>query len=220
MKVFAHYFESPETKNQYRWRTLLQFGTSWEVIGSVVMKNPGAAHPQDEYKRPIEDEETLRHLHLFSPDYPWYEYTDDKTIRYVEYLFRAYYETQLGNPNLNGIIQIFNLINLCETNAGNARKKFKEEMLPFSKTVDKDITQLIAPVYLGFGDWRGKAFVRKDAERLFHVVYNEMNGKYLHADYNANSFIHPQSMLEYRKNSPSSKYILHAFCQNTEDPSF
>ena len=43
MKVFAHYHKSETTGKDYRWRTLLQFGTSWDIIGSVVMKNPGSA---------------------------------------------------------------------------------------------------------------------------------------------------------------------------------
>ena len=45
MKVFAHCYDSDETGNNYRWRTLLQFGTSWDILGSVVMKNPGSAEP-------------------------------------------------------------------------------------------------------------------------------------------------------------------------------
>lgn len=32
------------TNHGFRWRTLLQYGNSWEVIGSVVMKNPGGAN--------------------------------------------------------------------------------------------------------------------------------------------------------------------------------
>jgi hypothetical protein len=46
MKVFAHYLGNDKNWNlskdgfQYRWRTILQFGNSWDVIGSVVMKNP------------------------------------------------------------------------------------------------------------------------------------------------------------------------------------
>ena len=47
MKVFAHYYDSDETGNNYRWRTLLHFGTSWDIIGSVVMKNPGSAEPHN-----------------------------------------------------------------------------------------------------------------------------------------------------------------------------
>ena len=47
MKVYAHYKGKEKTGdgNSYRWRTLLQFGDSWECIGSVFMKNPGSAKP-------------------------------------------------------------------------------------------------------------------------------------------------------------------------------
>ena len=51
MKVFAHYMGNEKDWNlsedgfQYRWRTLLKFGDSWNVIGSVIMKNPGSAQP-------------------------------------------------------------------------------------------------------------------------------------------------------------------------------
>lgn len=44
MKVFAHYMGNEKDWNlsedgfQYRWRTLLKFGDSWNVIGSVIMK--------------------------------------------------------------------------------------------------------------------------------------------------------------------------------------
>lgn len=42
MKVFTHYTKITE-QEEFRWRTLLQFGESWDIIGSVVMKNPGSA---------------------------------------------------------------------------------------------------------------------------------------------------------------------------------
>ena len=44
MKVYTHFYLMDEnTAIGFRWRTLLQYGNSWEVIGSVVMKNPGGA---------------------------------------------------------------------------------------------------------------------------------------------------------------------------------
>ena len=62
MKVFAHYYQSEETGNNYRWRTILQFGTSWDIIGSVVMKNPGSAEPNNSVYEPS----TLEQLKRFS----------------------------------------------------------------------------------------------------------------------------------------------------------
>lgn len=223
MKVYAHYASPkthPEIKNEYRWRTLLQFGTSWEVIGSIVMFNPGSAHPQDENKT-IDDEEVLCHLRPFCSEYDWYAFTDDPTLRFVEGIFRAYYETHFDNPELNGIIQVFNLMNVCDTDENEAQRKFKEEVLPFSKTVDKDITKLIAPVYLGWGkSMNGHPCFREDREKLFQVVYNDMNGKYLHANFNENLFYHPRYMMGRGKNRSMSKNLFHAFCQNTENPSY
>ncbi len=48
--------------NGFRWRTLLQYGNSWEVIGSVVMKNPGGANFRHPSHQAIDDAETLRQL--------------------------------------------------------------------------------------------------------------------------------------------------------------
>lgn len=57
MKVFAHY-ECNENI-EYRWRTLLQFGSSWDVLGSVVMKNPGSARPCTQIKEGSDYKELL-----------------------------------------------------------------------------------------------------------------------------------------------------------------
>ena len=220
MKVYAHYASPkthPEIKNEYRWRTLLQFGTSWEVIGSIVMVNPGSSRP---VSKDI-DEETLCHLRSFSSECDWFVFSVDNTMQHIENLFRAYYETQSGNSNLNGVIQIFNLMNIREPNMGRALEKIQEETSSFSKTVDKDITKLIAPVYLGWGkSMNGHPCFREDQEKLFQVVYNDMNGKYLHANFNENLFYHPRYMMGRGKNRSMSKKLFHAFCQNTENPSY
>ena len=50
MKVYTHFYLMDEnTAIGFRWRTLLQYGNSWEVIGSVVMKNPGGAIEAERY---------------------------------------------------------------------------------------------------------------------------------------------------------------------------
>lgn len=219
MKVFAHYFESPETGNQYRWRTLLQFGTSWEVIGSVVMKNPGSAAPLTPDK-PIEDEETLNHLRSFCSDYDWFDFKGDSTMYRIKELFSTYYKINSGNLDLNGVIQIFNLMNVRDPKLEEALIKNQKEVQPFSKTTDKDITQLVAPVYLGWADLGNDPLFREDAERIFSVVYNKLNGKYLHENFKDNIFRHPQYMMGHHKNAPDSKYLLQAFCQNTTSPSY
>lgn len=43
MNVYTHY-RTITPSIGFRWRTLLQFGDGWNIIGSVVMKNPGSAY--------------------------------------------------------------------------------------------------------------------------------------------------------------------------------
>ena len=215
MKVFAHYYKSDQTGNEYRWRTLLQFGASWEIKGTVVMKNPGSASPLEK----IEDEDTLHHLHLFCPDYDWYTFKSDNTMQNIEKLFRTYYNSKLESE-LNGIIQIFNLMNVRNTNIEKALIKNKEQILPFSRTIDKDIKQLKPPVYLGWGNLKDISSFSEDTKKLFSVVYNMMDGKYLHVNYAENLFYHPQYLMGRGKNHPNSRYLFHSFCQNTTTPSY
>ncbi|HDZ9287308.1 TPA: hypothetical protein RUZ31_003568, partial [Vibrio cholerae] len=46
MKVFAEYYLDDGL--QFRCNTLLQFGTSWDLIGNIVLANPGSAEPVSE----------------------------------------------------------------------------------------------------------------------------------------------------------------------------
>lgn len=216
MKVYALYFKSEETGNDYRWRTLLKFGTSWNVIGSVVMKNPGSASPI----RSIGDEETLYHLHSFCNKDEWFEFSVDNTMRNIEKLFISYYQEQINNPILDGVIQVFNLINVRDADLEIALAKNKKATLPFSKTIEQDISQLIPPVYLGWGALGFAPSFREDAERIFYFVYQKKEGLYLQREFENNLFYHPQYLIGRGKNRPKSQYLLNAFCQNTTSPTY
>lgn len=185
MKVFAHYFKLEENGNDYRWRTLLQFGSSWDVIGSVVMKNPGSAAPL--YS--IEDKYILEHLNQFSSDHEWFAFSPDNTMVNIEKLFRTYYHNQSGNYNLNGIIQIFNLMNVRDPNLETALIKNRQATFPMSKTTRQDIKQLISPVYLGWGNLGFNTIFREGAEQIYSVVQHQKNGKYLFPKFEITNFI-------------------------------
>ena len=43
MNVYAEYIE--ENELSFRTNTILQFGDSWELIGNIVLANPGSATP-------------------------------------------------------------------------------------------------------------------------------------------------------------------------------
>ena len=59
MIVYTHYKTIEEFNFGYRWRTLLQFGSSWDMIGSVVMTSPGSSNCKYGSSCWIEDEAVL-----------------------------------------------------------------------------------------------------------------------------------------------------------------
>ena len=140
MKVYAHYKGKEKTGdgNSYRWRTLLQFGDSWECIGSVFMKNPGSAKPLYP-TTPIQDEVLLKHLSKFSynKECGWFHFSDDPTMRHIENLFRTYYKHKSGWDELNGVIQIFNLMNVMEPDLNEAKKNLKKQIINMPKLLKR-----------------------------------------------------------------------------------
>jgi hypothetical protein len=221
MKVYAHYKGKEKTGdgNSYRWRTLLQFGDSWECIGSVFMKNPGSAKPLYPTS-PIQDEVLLKHLSKFSynKECGWFHFSDDSTMRHIENLFRTYYKHKSGWDELNGVIQIFNLMNVMEPDLNEAKKKFEKANYKYAQTIEKDILQLVSPVYLGWSELGKDKMFREKAEEIFIKTRNDYNGNYLEQKFTDNSFYHPQYLMSYGKNRLRSVLLVNAFCQNTNNP--
>ena len=210
MKVYTHYYALRGNEG-LRWRTLLQFGNSFEVIGSVVMKNPGSSKPKGSKK--IEDERLLSSLSKFDEtNDPWYEFTADDTMRKVAVLFASYYGFDNVN-RLNGVIQIFNLFYIMDPNEQRAEQKMKNAGLPANfhtpqDLLNYDIEKLQAPVYLGFGDLAFTEDFRDSAIRYFKsVVADKMNPIYLKEKFEDNSFYHPQYLCGNGCNNNTSIYI-------------
>ena len=142
MKVFTHYTKLGSTSDGIRWRTILKFGNSWELKGSVVMKNPGAAN----FKRPdhaaINSPEELKQLSVFDDGElraDWYEFSSDPTMECIGRLFSEYYATK--GELLEGVIQIFNLFYLREANLITALNKVSQ--LNLANMVEYDVQHLI-----------------------------------------------------------------------------
>ena len=119
MKVYTHFNIIDNTDMGYRWRTLLQFGTSWDVIGSIVMMNPGGANFKHPDHHAETEKELLNHLRQFDNDQSfaedWYEFGSDPTFNLVKELFTERARVR-GYNELNGVIQIFNLFYLKDPN--------------------------------------------------------------------------------------------------------
>lgn len=225
MKVYTHYKANILVDNssyEYRWRTLLQFGSSWNIIGSVVMKNPGSAKYLNDNKHWIENHDILTRLEPF--DYycdsecgeKWYEFHSDTTMECVAELFAQ----KMGvndKSKLQGVVQIFNLFYLREQNSGKAVQTIKS--MPFLMAIDdriyeNDIRALRAPIYLGFGKLAKSSIFREKAFSFFSEAVNKYNAHYLDVTFEKNHFYHPLALMRFRKNDLRYSTLRDKFCSS------
>lgn len=207
MKVYAHFRE--EGGRMFRWRTLLQFGDSWQVVGSVVMKNPGSAYPLTP-NQCVSDMFILPELQAIDDSEPWYEFKPDITMSCITRLFGVQ----------SGVIQIFNLFNIREADLSQALHLYDEASPcvyeqqanphpsslashPSSlllSTTEQDISQLKGPVYLGWGPLGSDGRFRQKAQQIFEAVKGRMS--YLNPDFDSNPFFHPLYLMQYGAKKP------------------
>ena len=209
MRVFAHYYSDEVTGIEYRWRTLLQLGDSWDVCGTVVMKNPGSSKPTC----PIGDSELLSNLRRFDSannytGYGWYHFSVDNTMGLVRKLIEAYLVAH--NKPAEGVIQIFNLFNIRDVDLSKGLEKMQvsqgESIL---MTTDDDINNLVPPIYLGWGNLKNNKLFKGYAEKFFEKVKQDTS--YLDKDYNKNPFYHPQYLLVYGNKREKCKEVYSKF---------
>lgn len=209
MRVFAHYYSDEVTGIEYRWRTLLQLGDSWDVCGTVVMKNPGSSRPTC----PIGDSELLSNLRRFDSannytGYGWYHFSVDNTMGLVRKLIEAYLVAH--NKPVEGIIQIFNLFNIRDVDLNKGLEKIKASQgEPILMTTDDDINNLVPPIYLGWGNLKNNKLFKGYAEKFFEKVKQDTS--YLDKDYNKNPFYHPQYLLVYGNKREKCKEVYSKF---------
>lgn len=187
MKVYTHYKELDGNGQAIgiRFNTLLQFGDSWNPLGSVVMKNPGSANFKNKDRAPVSDPAILSHLEQFEhyPGNEWFEFNADTTMRCIEELFSA------SSEGLNGVILIFNLMYVRTPNVEEAIGFFKEVRFE-----DNDISIIrryeCLPIYLGWGAIGNDSRFREKAKAIFNIALR--SNRYLKPEFEENSFYHPQ----------------------------
>jgi hypothetical protein len=190
MKVYAEYFE--EGGLPYRRNTLLQFGNSWELIGSVVLANPGSAEPiavvPDELLGLVSIffEKSHKGEHI-QPEY-WHEFSPDPTMGFVEKIFNGWY---LGkNIELNGVVQLFNTFNIKNKNLQEAVNQIGVDSdLLFSYDIYKYFDD--KPTYFGFStDVLNNDVLCNVAMNIFNNSSEVIRSIY-NDDFSKNSFYHP-----------------------------
>ena len=150
MKVYAEFIEDDGLS--FRTKTLLQYGDSWDLIGSIVMKNPGSAKPGS----PLNENAQRNISNFYEKEIDcknWTVTEADSTMKKISSIFNGNYVGE--NVELNGIIQIFNILNICDPKVNVAIKKANETNSEYLFP-DKEETIILfknKPVYLGFFDF-------------------------------------------------------------------
>lgn len=198
IKVYAQFVEDEGL--QFRTKTLLQFGNSWDLIGSIVMKNPGSAFPTGNI-----DDDTLKNISTFYNDHieseEWFEFKADSTMHRIKPIFSGKYVGK--EKTLNGIIQVFNLFNIREKDIEKAKRLACECKSQYLYPNALETIKLFSskPVYLGF-NWE---YVKKDndissykvnvnrfANEIFEAVKNS-DHMYMEEEIVDNFLYHPLS---------------------------
>ncbi len=213
-KVYTHFSAlSQNTSDEgVRWRTLLKFGDSWAIKGSVVMKNPGKSNFLHNNHNAITSPDLLTQLNTFDDGVQkadWYEFDADSTMKCIGELFAEYYAAR--GERLNGVIQIFNLFYLREANLGKALEKIKSANL--ADMSDYDTAHLIAPVYLGFANLAWHKQHGATAEKFFRAA-QALGMTYLNKEFRQNAFTHPLYLMRYGRNKPNCIATRQEFCKN------
>ena len=213
MRVFTHFYEMDLPNGRtvgVRWRTILQFGDGWDVIGNVVMKNPGSARVRKGETSSITDIFLTQELRDFAPEdeNPWYEFQPDATMHSIKDLFALKYG--IDPKNLCGIIQIFNLfyiknpdLNTAMDDDTDARFEIcTRDLHHLSQHKDK-------PTYLGWGDlWSSDRYAEK-AKAMFDLVQPYNN--YLSSEIDKNPFIHPLYLMRYGRKLEACTNVINLF---------
>ena len=143
-RCFARWY-SDSDGNIYRDGTLLQFGNSWELLGSVILLNPGSAKPLDE--KPC-NKFLCMHLEGFDDKRDYYACSVDPLMRALIEIFTQRF------PD-GGVIQIYNLFNLKNPKYGSAIEALKKiDKSPYLFTPIDEVDFKDRPVIVATGSGR------------------------------------------------------------------
>lgn len=207
MKVYAQYFELEEIS--YRLNTILQFGDSWELLGNVVLANPGSAEPIKEI-----DDSKIQQLQNFYKNFEnrnfdtinWYEFSDDATMQRIEKIFNGWYINPDEIIKLNGVIQLFNTFNVKNQNLTESIEKLPPDNdILFSLGIEKYFND--KPTYFGFSnDVLYDDRLRPIAENIFNNSSSIVKTMY-NKEFDKNSFYHPTFINRSYKRDFFQKYM-------------
>lgn len=206
MNVFAEYIQLPNGQ-EFRKKTLLQFGNSTKLIGSAILINPGSSNPINEIG---EHFNTIQSFYLENHEISileselcnWRIFNIDSTMRFVAKVFNGGY---VGDEtNLEGIIQLFNCSYYKEQNLALARNN----LVNYAEYNFKEHSLLSnAPVYFGWGNEGKEGSISEIAKDIFSS-YDLTSTPIYSQEFFENPFYHPMYInRSYKSNIKTQKLL-------------
>ncbi len=174
-RCFARWY-SDSDGNIYRDGTLLQFGNSWELLGSVILLNPGSAKPLDEK---LCNAFLRMHLDGFDDERHYYVCSLDPLMRALIEIFAKKFAD-------GGVIQIYNLFNLKNPKSSSATEALKKlDKSPYLFTPIDEVDFKDRPVIVATGsgmhadkrliDQLCRYFAKASQDSLYAIVKKDKN---------------------------------------------
>lgn len=191
-KVFACFYTDESTNITYRRNTVLQFGDSWDVIGTAILLNPGSATIAADQLLDKELE-SLRNLTGIADGWQVVDFGRDATIRdWLPKIFNGYYAHK--ERELKGVILLYNLFNLKEPNSDKAKDIYAKVDSDYLYTSQSDIDLINKSpiVYIGWGKGLSPELTEQ-AHRLFESLDKKVISHY-NSVMDDNVFYHPRAI--------------------------
>ncbi len=190
MKIYAEYFE--ENNFKFRTNTILQFGDSWNLIGNIILANPGSSKPIKNIDSLVENNLKNFYSHYRENNAikieNWYEFAPDQTMHRIKKIFNGEYIGKV--KELKGVIQLFNTFNIKNQYLDEAVKQtnIKSEHL-YSIGIENYFHD--KPTYFGFSSSvLNNDRLSKIAQNIFENSSSIIKNIY-NVEFNNNKFYHP-----------------------------
>ena len=119
MNCYARWMKDEESGLFYRDQTILQFGSSWDLIANIISLNPGSATPKNDIKmNNFLSSKKLPYYIDTNENQNYYEFGLDPFMRNILKCFSKQHE--------GGVIKIYNLFNLKNQTSKRAIEEYYE----------------------------------------------------------------------------------------------
>lgn len=181
IKAYAYW----DAVQNLRTGTMVVVNDNENVVGNVIMKNPGSAKPLEDFS--LRDDNRL----MFSVDATMHAIVDLFDIKEKGGTINIYNLSDERNPDYN---------------------KVKNSLTSSDYNILDELRTLNVPTYIGWGEmWKDKRFIYK-AKLIFELVKEQTKG---YGNYIGDTmYFHPLYLMRYGLNRNDCREVLNKFRSN------